>query len=138
MSLSPRSLAQNLALAVVALGLSACGASPVQPHVEVASRKQIPIPVCTTQLGAVKRPASGKSVVRSLDPEQWMSVLVKGYTVEKGLGDKDLDCTDHYLFANESLRGGISAKGWPRPVEIEELDQRSDEAARGADAHPPA
>ncbi|MEO5726047.1 MAG: hypothetical protein ABI134_28465 [Byssovorax sp.] len=125
MSLSPRLLGQNLALALVVVGISACGASPEQPHVEVASRKQIPIPVCTTQLGAVKRPASGKAVIRSLDPEQWMNVLVPSYTAEKGLGDKDLDCTGHYMFANESLRGGISTKGWPRPVEIEELDQRS-------------
>lgn len=125
MSLFPRSLGQYVAVAVVALGLPACGASPEQPHVEVSSRKQIPIPVCTTQLGAVKRPASGKAAIRSLDPDQWLNVLVPTYSVEKGLGDKDIDCTGHYVFANESLRGGISTKGWPRPIDSEELDQRT-------------
>ncbi len=122
-SISHRSPGMLLVLA--ALGLAGCGASPEQPHAEVPTRKQIPIPVCSQQLTPLKRVASGKAMVRSLDPEQWMNVLIPAYTVEKGLGDKDVDCTGHYVFANESLRGGVSSKGWPRALDTEELDQRA-------------
>jgi hypothetical protein len=100
-----------------------CGASPEQPHVEVPTRRQLPIPVCTTQLAPVK--SGGKAVVRSLDPEQWVGILAPAFNPEQGLGPADIDCTGHYLFANESLRGGVSSKGWPRVPEPEELDMRA-------------
>jgi hypothetical protein len=124
-SISRRSPGKILLLALSAFGLGGCGASPEQPHVEVPTRKQIPIPVCSQQLTPLKRSASGKAMVRSLDPEQWMNVLIPAYTVEKGLGDKDVDCTGHYVFANESLRGGVSAKGWPRALDAGGARQRA-------------
>lgn len=120
-----RSLGTTLALTLSAVGLGACGAAPEQPHVEVGTRKQIPVPVCTLQLSPVRASSKGKALVRSLDPEQWMGVLVPSFNPDQGVGPTDMDCTGHYLFANESLRGGISQKGWPRKVDTEELDMRA-------------
>ena len=121
----PASLLTALAvLAVTAMaGLagSGCGATD-QPHAEVRTRYQIPIPVCTTPLSPVQRKAGGRAVVRSLDPEQWMAVVSPTFNPQGGLGPTDTDCTGHYLFANESLRGGVSAKGWPRPFDPDELE----------------
>jgi len=124
-SLSRRPLGRTLALTLGAVGLGGCGASPEQPHTEVMTRKQIPVPVCTLQLTPAKSSAGGKARVRSLDPEEWMSVVAPSYNREQGLKPTDVDCTGQYLFANESLRGGVSQKGWPRQVDPEELDMRA-------------
>src|SRR5690349_5536103 len=51
-----------------------------------------------------------------------MGVLSPTFNPSQGVGPTDVDCTGHYVFANESLRGGISQKGWPRLVDPEELD----------------
>ena len=101
---------------------SACSAPAVNSQRELHSRRDIPIPVCTTQLAPVKRSASGKSVVRDLDAEQWVGVMVPSFNPDRGVGPTDTDCTGHYVFANESLRGGISQKGWPRKVDPEDID----------------
>lgn len=114
-----------LVLFVSALGGAGCGASPEQPHGELKMRKQIPIPVCSQQLSPLTGDGGGKTVVRTLEPEQWMEVLEPGYTEEKGLDATDMDCTGNYLFVNESLRGGISQRGWPRPMDPEDMDIRS-------------
>lgn len=120
-----RTRAVTLAIGLTGLaGLAGCGASPEQPHGEFKTRKQIPIPVCTTQLSPVKT-TSGKTVVRTLEPEQWMQVLVPAYTEEKGLNATDVDCTGAYVYANESLRGGVSQRGWPRPLDPEDMEVRS-------------
>ena len=111
-------------LSLLSMGLLGCGAAPEQPHTEVSTRKQIPVPVCTLQLTPAKGSASSARV-RTLEPEEWMSVVSPGYDVSKGLGPTDKDCTGQFLFANESLRGGISQKGWPRVVEAEDLDFRA-------------
>ncbi len=37
-----------------------------------------------------------------------------GIDLPKGINPTDMDCTGHYLFANETLRYGISTRGWPR------------------------
>jgi hypothetical protein len=113
----------HLGLAALGLiGLVSCGAADEQPHGEIKTRKQIPIPVCTTQLSPTKSSGSGKAMVRSLEPAQWMSVISPGYTEEKGLNATDTDCTGGYMFANESLRGGISQRGWPKPLDPEDMD----------------
>ena len=91
---------------------------------EVTARKQIPIPVCTTQLAPL-RASSGKAAVRSLDAEQWLGVLLQGFDPAKGLGATDVDCTGHYAFTNESLRGGVPTTGWGKKVEPEALDMRA-------------
>src|SRR5829696_6150166 len=101
-----------------------CGAAPEQRHPEAKVRKQSPVPVCTQQLSPVKG-SGGKAVVRNLDPEQWLHVLVPAFTPERGLNDKDLDCTGNYAFANESLRGGVSPKGWPRPFDPDDVEMRA-------------
>jgi len=120
----PRRLSA-LAAGLVALpALAGCGA-PEQPHAEIPTRYQIPIPVCTTPLPPVARKGGGRAVVRNLDAEQWMGVVSPSFEPRAGLGPTDTDCTGHYLFANESLRGGISTKGWPRPFDPDELDMRA-------------
>jgi hypothetical protein len=116
----------SVAVAALAAGPALAGCSELpQPHHEVPTRQQIPIPVCTSPLTPVARKAGGKAVVRNLDPEQWVGVLSPQFNPQGGLGPTDTDCTGHYLFANESLRGGISTKGWPRPFDPEELDVRA-------------
>jgi hypothetical protein len=115
----------DLAKVVAASVLAGCGASPVQPHAEVSTRQQIPIPVCTTPLAPAAHKAGGKAVVRQLDPEEWMAVISPFFNAAIGIGPTDLDCTNHYLFANESLRGGISVKGWPRTFDPADMDVRA-------------
>jgi len=109
---------------VLAAGVWATGCTPApeQPHSEVDTRKASPISVCTTQLAPPKRKGSGKSVMRSLDPEQWIEVMVPDFDQSKGLSGTDIDCTGHYLFANEALRYGLSKKGWPRPLDPDEME----------------
>src|SRR5690349_5300427 len=94
-----------LGLAAAGLGSPGCGASPEQPHMEVPTRNQVPIAVCTTPLGAPKR-AGSRAVVRNLDPEDWAHILMPSYMEDKGLSATEVDCTGNYVFANESLRGG--------------------------------
>jgi hypothetical protein len=106
----------------LAAALSGCGSYPDQPQGQAKTRKQSPIPVCTTPLAPVARSSSGRSVVRSLEADEWVGVLVPGYTQDRGLGPTDADCTGHYVFANEMLRGGISASGWPRRVDPDEVE----------------
>lgn len=117
-------LASTGLLAGGALVGTGCGASPEQPHLELPTRNQIPIAVCMTQLGAPKR-AGSRAVVRNLDPEDWARILMPGFNEEKGLTAAEIDCTGNYVFANESLRGGISTKGWPRLLDPEEIDTRA-------------
>ena len=118
----------GLLLSTATFGLSVlagCGASPEQPHVEVRARKQTPVPVCASQLAPPKSTGGGKAVVRSLDPEQWMGVLIPGFDPEKGLNPTDADCTGAYVFANESLRGGVPLKAWPHPFDPDNLEMRA-------------
>lgn len=111
-------------IGLLALGSTGCAGAD-QPHAEIPVRRATPIAVCTTQLAPPKSKAGGKAVVRSLDPDQWLGVLVPSFNPDQGIGPADVDCTGHYLFANEMLRGGVSLKGWPRVVDPEELDIRS-------------
>jgi len=119
-----KTMARAAGLTAAALAWIGCGASPEQPHLEAPTRNQVPIAVCTTPLGAPKR-AGSRAVVRNLDPEDWARILMPSYIEEKGLTATETDCTGNYVFANESLRGGISAKGWPRILEPEEIDTRA-------------
>lgn len=109
----------------IALAISGCGAAAEQPHLETKARRQTPIPVCTTQLAPVRAAGKGRAMVRSLDPEQWAQVLMPSFVEGKGLNPTELDCTGHYVFANETLRGGISLKGWPRVLDPDEMEVRS-------------
>lgn len=108
------------------LGLVAgCGASPKNVPIQAPLREKKPIPVCTTQLAPVQAAGEGQGVVRDLPPEQWLEVVVPGFDEEKGIDPTSVDCTGHYVFANESLRGGVSLPGWPRLVDPEELQVRA-------------
>lgn len=119
-----KTAARAAGLSAAVLAWIGCGAAPEQPHLEAPTRNQVPIAVCTTPLGAPKR-AGSRAVVRNLDPEDWARILMPSYNEEKGLTATETDCTGNYVFANESLRGGISAKGWPRLLEPEEIDTRA-------------
>src|SRR5262249_3503751 len=99
-------MARAAALTGAVLAWLGCGASPEQPHQEGPTRRQIPIAVCTTPLGAPKR-AGSRSIVRNLDPEDWAHILMPSYVEQEGLKATEVDCTGNYVFANESLRGGI-------------------------------
>ncbi|MDI1449962.1 hypothetical protein [Polyangium sp. 6x1] len=119
--------ARRGSLAALALGIASsmgCGAAPEQPHLEAKTREQTPIAVCTQKLSPL-RGGRGKAVVRTLEPDQWAEIAFPGFNADKGLNPTDVDCTGHYAFANESLRGGISEKGWPRKLDVEEVDVRS-------------
>lgn len=105
--------------------VSGCGAAPEQPHRELQTRGQAPLAVCTKKLSPLSSSSGGRAVVRTLEADQWAEVAFPGVEGEKGFNPTDIDCTGHYAFANESLRGGISQKGWPRKIEAEEVDVRS-------------
>ncbi len=87
-------------------------------------REVTPVSVCRMKLAPVS-PARGQAVVRDLDPAQWMEVLVPNYDDEKGLNPTSLDCTGNYAFANESLRGGASDRGWPRKLDPDDMTVNS-------------
>ncbi|MSP25211.1 MAG: hypothetical protein EXR75_08615 [Myxococcales bacterium] len=94
--------------------------------IEVPARQTLPVSVCTNQLPPPARASSAKgAVVRSLDAEQWMRFLVPGYEDASGLSPTANDCTGHYVFANETLRHGVSARGWPRVLDAGEFDLRT-------------
>jgi hypothetical protein len=95
-----------------------------RPDVAAPVRQVLPVPVCTTPISPPKRAAGEGSVVRSLDPERWMGVMIPKYENEKGLNATDIDCTGHYVFANETLRHGVPKRGWPSLVDPDELDIR--------------
>jgi hypothetical protein len=101
--------------------LSACGAAPEQSRLDAKTRKQTPIAVCTVKLTS-RNASRSKSRVRTLEPEQWAEVAVPGFNIDKGLNPTDTDCTGHYAFANETLRGGISEKGWPHKLDPDTVD----------------
>ncbi len=71
------------------------------------------------------RDPGGGVVVRSLDPEQWLEIIVPDLELKKGLEPTAMDCTGHYLFANETLRYGIASQGWPQAVDPEKIDLRA-------------
>jgi len=107
------------------LGLSACvEQNALNP--EVPARKTLPVSVCTTPLTPPTRQRGDDRVlVRSLDAEQWLQIMVPKYSSGEGLSPTATDCTGRHVFANETLRYGVSLRGWPRVVDPNELDARS-------------
>ncbi len=95
-----------------------------RPVYEAPARQTTPIPVCAKPLAPPRRGRgdASKVIVRDLDPEQWLEVMVPDYEAEKGIEPRATDCTGHYVFANETLRYGVSLDGWPRVVDPDELD----------------
>lgn len=117
-----------LVLATGSIGFAASGCVDSQrPVYEAPARQTTPIPVCAKPLAppARARGDEAKTIVRDLDPEQWVEVMVPKYEPQAGLDASAVDCTGHYLFANETLRHGASTPGWPRQVDPDELDIRS-------------
>ncbi|MBI4705124.1 MAG: hypothetical protein HY744_28795 [Deltaproteobacteria bacterium] len=109
------------AAALLAGGLAPGCAEFQQSHPEVPVRVVVPVPVCTTQLAPPKRQAGGRAVIRSLDPEKWMTILVPKLDLGRGLGPTDLDCTGQYVFANEILRHGIPPGDWPQVIDPDDM-----------------
>lgn len=85
----------------------------------IQTRQQTPVSVCRQKLSPTSTPGQGK--VRELDGEQWLGVIVPQFDPDRGLEPTALDCTGLYVFANESLRGGASQRGWPRAVDPEDV-----------------
>lgn len=92
---------------------------------QVEIRYVTPISVCRKKLPPVGNETRKGSVVRDLDPAQWLELMVPNYEDEKGITPTSLDCTGSYVFANESLRGGVSDRGWPRPVDPDDMTVNS-------------
>jgi hypothetical protein len=109
----------------LALGLTACvEQNNLTP--EVPARKTLPVSVCTTPLTPPPRkPGDDRVLVRNLDAEQWLQILVPAYSTSDGLSPTATDCTGYHVFANETLRYGVSKRGWPRLVDPNEIDTRS-------------
>ncbi len=107
-------------------GLGGC-VDQNRPVYEAPARQTIPIPVCAKPLAPPPRGRgdSNKAVVRDLDPEEWLEVMVPDFDMKKGLEHRATDCTGHFVFANETLRYGVSLVEWPRTIDPDELDIRS-------------
>src|SRR5438067_1127898 len=76
---------------------------------EVPVRKTLPVSVCAAPLTPPPRkPGDDRVLVRNLDPEQWLQIMVPSYKQGEGLAALSTDCTGHYVFANEALRYGVS------------------------------
>jgi len=114
-----------LTLAASAFAVVGCSTPLEQNQAHVPVRQSVPVSVCTEQLAPVKAKTQGKAVVRDLDPAQWLEIIIPQYVEDKGLEPTSLDCTGHYVFANESLRGGASDKGWPRTFDPEDMTIQS-------------
>ncbi len=116
--------ASSLAFGLLAATLLAGCPDPLKSQVkQVEVRYVTPISVCRTKLSPIGDPSRAGTAVRDLDPGQWLEVLVPGYVDgnEQGLDAIALDCTGNYIFANETLRGGASDRGWPRFVDPDEM-----------------
>lgn len=101
--------------------LSGCTEPFENQKTQVELRYVTPISVCRSKLPPVGDESRKGTVVRDLDPAQWLETMVPGYNDEEGITPTSLDCTGNYVFANESLRGGISDRGWPRVVDPDDM-----------------
>jgi len=110
--------------AVLATTVGGC-VDQERPIYEASARQVIAVPVCSEAIAPPRRGKSGGAVVRSLDPEQWLEIMVSGYHAGEGMKPTATDCTGHYVFANETLRQGVSPQGWPHLVDTEDVDVRS-------------
>lgn len=112
---------------VVSLAVSACSTRETA-YPEAQVRRVVPVPVCTEGITPPKRQVgadSNKAIVRTLDPEKWLEILVPGYDPGKGMNPTDVDCTGHYVFANQTLRYGVSKRGWPTLIDVDDVDMRA-------------
>ena len=117
LSLPAKALFGGLFLA----GLSGCPDPMMSQKTQVELRYVTPISVCRSKLPPVGDESRKGMVVRDLDPAQWLETLVPGYDDEQGITPTSLDCTGNYVFANESMKGGISDRGWPRVVDPDDM-----------------
>ncbi len=118
---------RHVACAALALGVTGVGCvDQTRPVYEAPGRQTIPIPVCAEGIAPPKREKGDSSaIVRDLDPEQWLEIMMPQYDPDKGLQPTARDCTGHYAFANETLRYGVPLREWPQLVDPDELDIRS-------------
>ena len=103
------------------LVLAGCSGAAVQQERQAEMRQVTPVSVCRTKLAPMGSRTSSQAALRELEPAQWLEVLVPGYDDERGIEPTSLDCTGNYVFANESLRGGASTRGWPRAVDPDDM-----------------
>lgn len=123
-----RSVSVAALAAVGMLGAAVTGCvDQNRPVYEAPPRQTIPIPVCAKPLAPPRRGRgdAAKVIIRDLDPEEWLEVMVPDYEAQEGIEHRAVDCTGHYVFANETLRYGVSLADWPRLIDPDELDIRS-------------
>lgn len=125
-----RSVSRAFALTAGCLMVTALAGcpDPLKNQVkQVEIRYGTPVSVCRNKLPPVGDPTRVGAAVRDLDPGQWLEILVPGYVDddEQGLEAIAVDCTGNYLFANETLKGGASDRGWPRFIDPNEMVMNS-------------
>ena len=96
-----------------------------RPVREAPARQVTPVPVCTEPIAPPARKESGKELVRDLDPEHWLEIMVPKYEEAKGMDGTAVDCTGNYVFANETLRFGVPERGYPAVIDPDDVDIRS-------------
>lgn len=118
---------RSVGIAALLFGMMGPGCvDQTRPVYEAPGRQTIPIPVCAEGIAPPKRDkGDSATIVRDLDPEQWLEIMMPKYDAEKGLEPTARDCTGHYAFANETLRFGAPLRDWPQLVDPDELDVRS-------------
>lgn len=118
--LVPHGLHVNRVCCCILLGLSvSCAGAAPSSDQEPRLRRQTPVSACTELIPP--GPDPGVGVVRAYDPEQWMAVLAPNMGEDEMLASTERDCTGHYLFASDSLRGGVQPKGWPLKFDADDL-----------------
>lgn len=111
---------------VTALSMAPSGCVDTQrPIYEAPDRDVIPVPVCTEGIAPPRKRDAGKAVMRDLDPEEWMEIIVPDYEASDGMAGTAVDCTGHHVFANETLRFGVPKGQYPVVVQPDDLEIRS-------------
>jgi hypothetical protein len=97
-----------------------------RPIYEADERQTVPIPVCAKPLPPPRRNKGegNKLIIRDLEPEEWLEIMMPEYRPSKGLEPRLRDCTGNYAFANEVLRYGVPLDDWPVKINPDDLDMR--------------
>lgn len=115
----PIRVAAVLLGAIGTLALSGCPETVRPARLEDKARQNAPIPACILRLPPKAGP---KGFVRQLEWWQYYEATFPAFDVEqKKLPQGALPCTARPVFNDPLFNGGDSPKGWPRPVDEEDL-----------------
>jgi hypothetical protein len=108
-------------LAIAGFSAIFCGCAEQQkpPRIEDKARQMAPIPACIMRLP----PSRGdKAFVRNLRWDQYWELVFPDFDTEKkALPQGAIPCTGRPVFNDPLFNGGDSPKGWPRPVDDEDI-----------------